>query len=47
MGKKSGSENLKTIFWGKNSLMLIRNLFGPGSGIEKFGSGINFPDPQY
>ncbi len=27
--------------------MQIRNLFDPGSGIEKFGSGINIPDPQH
>jgi hypothetical protein len=26
--------------------MWIRNLFDPGSGIEKFWSGINIPDPQ-
>ncbi len=25
----------------------IRNLFEPGSGLEKFGSGINIPDPQH
>jgi hypothetical protein len=25
----------------------IRNLFDPGSGMEKFGSGINIPDPQH
>jgi hypothetical protein len=33
-----------------NSLMRIRirdpNLFDPGSGMEKFGSWINIPDPQ-
>jgi hypothetical protein len=26
-------------------LTRIRNLFDPGSGMEKFGSGINIPDP--
>jgi hypothetical protein len=25
----------------------IRNLFDPGSGMEKFGSGINIPDQQH
>ncbi len=24
----------------------IQNLFDPGPGMEKFGSGINIPDPQ-
>jgi hypothetical protein len=28
-------------------MMRIRNLFEPGSGMEKFGSGINIPDPQH
>jgi hypothetical protein len=27
--------------------MRIRNLFDPGSGMEKFLSGINIPDPQH
>jgi hypothetical protein len=38
-----------TIFGVKNtySLMRIRNIFVPGSGMEKFGSGINIPDPQH
>ncbi len=27
--------------------MRIRNLFDPGSGIEKFGSGINILDPEH
>jgi hypothetical protein len=52
MGKQSGSginnqdhisESLLTIFWVKilkNSLMQIRDA-------EKFGSGINIPDPQH
>jgi hypothetical protein len=55
MGKKSGSgmnnpdhisESLKTIFGliYLSSLMRIRD---PRSGMEKFGSGINFPDPQH
>jgi hypothetical protein len=26
--------------------MRIRNCFNPGSGMEKFGSGKNIPDPQ-
>jgi hypothetical protein len=55
MGKKSGSgsgmnnpdhisESLETIFWDK-----ILKLFDadPGSGIEKFGSGIHIPDSQH
>ncbi len=25
----------------------IRDLFDPGSGMEKFGYGINIPDPQH
>ncbi len=25
----------------------IRDLFDPGSGMEKFGSEMNIPDPQY
>jgi hypothetical protein len=44
------SESLDTIFWVKkcsNSLMRIRNLFDPGSGIEKFGFRTNIPDPQH
>jgi hypothetical protein len=44
-------ESLETIFWGLkylNSLMRIRNPGWKklGSGMEKFGSGINIPDPQ-
>jgi hypothetical protein len=27
--------------------MRIRSLFDPGSGMEKFGSGINIPDPPH
>jgi hypothetical protein len=30
-----------------NSWMWIRNLFDLGSGMEKFGSGINIPDLQH
>jgi hypothetical protein len=54
MGKKSGSgsginildhisESLETIFWVK-----ILKFFDadPESGIEKFGSWMNIPDPQ-
>ncbi len=46
------SESLETVFWVKNylnSLIRIRiwNLFDPGSGMEKFGSGTNIPDPQH
>jgi hypothetical protein len=43
------SESLETIFGLKilNFLMRIRSLFDPGSGMEKFGSGINIPSPQY
>ncbi len=45
------SESLETIFLGKkylNSLMRMRDpeFFDPGSGMEKFGSGINIPVPQ-
>jgi hypothetical protein len=52
--KKSGSgmnipdhisESLETIFRVENRIR-IRDLFYPGSGIEKFGSVINIPDPQ-
>jgi hypothetical protein len=55
MGKKSGSgsgmnnpdhifESLETIFLAK-----IFNFFDadPGTGVEKFGSGINISDPQH
>jgi hypothetical protein len=41
------SESLETIFWVKNIKIIgcgsgsgIRNLFDPGSGMKKFGSGI-------
>jgi hypothetical protein len=42
-------KSLKTVIGFKylKSLMRIRNLFFPGSGMEKFGSGINIPDPQH
>jgi hypothetical protein len=41
------SESLETVFRVKNtSGSGIRNLFDTGSGMEKFGSGINTPDPQ-
>jgi hypothetical protein len=38
------SEIFKTIFGLKilNYLLRIRNLFDSGSGMEKFGSGLNF-----
>jgi hypothetical protein len=38
------SERLKTFFWVKIPKFFDAN---PGSGMEKFGSGINFPDPQH
>jgi hypothetical protein len=43
------SESLETVFGFTilKSLMQIRNLFDRGSGLEKFGSGINIPDPQH
>jgi hypothetical protein len=48
------SERLETVFSFKNSLMRIRNLCDPGSGIGDPGwknldpgSGINIPDPQH
>jgi hypothetical protein len=48
------SESLETIFWAKITSFLlfgsgsgIRNFFYPGSGMEKFGSGINIPDLQH
>ncbi len=45
------SESLKTILWVKilNSLMRIRDPWWKklGSGMEKFGSGINIPDTQH
>ncbi len=47
------SENLEKVFWVKNTYSLmqnrIRNLSDPGSGMEKFESGIrcNIPDPQH
>jgi hypothetical protein len=48
------SESLETVIWvknTKNSLMLIRirdldSVTYPGAEMEKFGSGINIPDPQ-
>jgi hypothetical protein len=38
--------------WDKNTKILlcgsgIRNLFDPGCGLKKFGSGTNIPDPQH
>ncbi len=36
------SESLETIFWVKKFKFLDADM---GSGIKKFGSGINFPDP--
>jgi hypothetical protein len=53
MGEKSGSgsginnpdhisDSLETIFWVK-----ILNLFDGDPGWNKFGSGINIPDPQH
>jgi hypothetical protein len=43
------SESLETIFGLKylNSLMRIYFTLDPGFGMEKFGSGINVPDPQH
>ncbi len=41
---------LRNNFWGLkylNSLMRIRNTFDPGSGMEKFWSGINIPAPEH
>jgi hypothetical protein len=52
-GKKceSGSgRNIPDLFSASlNTLMQtrIRDLFDPGSGMEKFRSGINIPDPQH
>jgi hypothetical protein len=46
------SKSLETIFWVKKILQCgseIRNLFypgSPGSGMAKFGSGINIPNTQ-
>jgi hypothetical protein len=49
------SESLETIFWVKTLKISDAyadpdpgsgHLFDPGSGIEKFGSGINIPDAQ-
>jgi hypothetical protein len=37
------SKRFETIFFGSGN----RNLFDPGSGMEKLGSGISIPDPQY
>jgi hypothetical protein len=43
------SESLETICWVKNmylnSLLRIRNLFDPASGMEKFGSVIRVKHP--
>jgi hypothetical protein len=49
------SESLETIFGLKILKFFdeedpdsgVRNLIDPGSGIEKFGSGISIPDPQH
>jgi hypothetical protein len=45
------SKRLETIFWVKIlkffMQMRIREPFGPGSGKEKFGSGIKIPHPQH
>jgi hypothetical protein len=30
-----------------NSVMRIRDLVNPGSGMEKIGPGIKIPDPQH
>jgi hypothetical protein len=38
------SQSLETVFWVKNTY-LRRDLVGPGSGIEKFGSGIRCKHP--
>jgi hypothetical protein len=41
------SKSLETIFWVKNSYrqIRIRDLFDPGFGMEKFGSGIRYKHP--
>jgi hypothetical protein len=44
------SKSLETIFWGKILKFFdadpgYGNLFYPGCGKEKLGSGINIPDP--
>jgi hypothetical protein len=43
------SESLEIIFWVKNSLLRIRirYLFDPGSGMEKFGSGMWYKNLGY
>ncbi len=51
------SQSLETIFWVKNSKKYLnslmrmqipgQDLFDLGSGMEKFGSGINILDPQH
>jgi hypothetical protein len=38
------SQSLKTIFWVKTLKFFDVD---PGSGMKKFGSGINIPDPQH
>jgi hypothetical protein len=47
-------ESLETIFWVKILKFFdadpdpgSENLIDPGSGMKKFGSGINIPDPQH
>jgi hypothetical protein len=37
-------ENLVLVFWDKNTSKRIRDLVNHGSGMEKVGSGTNFPD---
>jgi hypothetical protein len=50
------SESLETIFWAEILKFFDAdadpdpgsgNIFDPGSGTEKFGFGINIPDPQH
>jgi hypothetical protein len=38
---------LKILYLCSGSRSWIRNLVDPGYGMEKFGSGINIPDPQH
>jgi hypothetical protein len=51
------SVSVETIFWVKILKKFFDvdadldlgsgNIFDPGSGMEKFGSGLNIPDPQH
>jgi hypothetical protein len=46
-GMENFSEKLVSVSWITNSLMHIRDLVNPGSGMDKVGSCINIPDPQH